>query len=446
MGRRLALLSFFVFCMLFSGRAAGAPLSREALANLIVPPYALGEQLNENGVWTLLNSGGAQAGYAFETGPLAPLPGFSGAPINMLVLIDREGRFLDVRLIAHNEPIFVSGLGEAPLRAFLEQYRGHSIREALVVGTPYGEAGGGSSLVYLDGVTKATASVRIAHETILAATLAVAREKMQGVTSGPPVHPDPSVDEKLEWTTIVERGLARHLQVTNAKLDEAFAGTKWADDDPEAATDPDGLFLDLWVVDIGPPAIARAVLSKESFADLQRLLRMSPDDEPVLVIDAGRHGLVSADFVRNTAPDRLSAAQDGLPVALRDADMTAETGPGVPHGQQERPVDVDHDRLGGDLDRHRADRDRGGRRALQALLVDAQHGLVDHLVDEQPHVRRESAEVRIAREHAPDAQSFEASRTDGSSGCSSEVSGSRITASTPESAGSTTVCQPLRWA
>jgi transcriptional regulator of nitric oxide reductase len=86
------------------------------------------------------------------------------------------------------------------------------------------------------------------------------------------------------------------------------------------------------VVDIGPPAIARAVLSKESFADLQRLLRVSPDDEPVLVIDAGRHGLVSADFVRNTAPDRLSAAQDGLPVALRDADMTAETGPGVPHG------------------------------------------------------------------------------------------------------------------
>ena len=332
MGRRLALLSFFVFCMLFSGRAAGAPLSGEALANLIVPPYALGEQLNENGVWTLLNSGGAQAGYAFETGPLAPLPGFSGAPINMLVLIDREGRFLDVRLIAHNEPIFVSGLGEAPLRAFLEQYRGHSIREALVVGTPYGEAGGGSSLVYLDGVTKATASVRIAHETILAATLAVAREKMQGVTSGPPVHPDPSVDEKLEWTTIVERGLARHLQVTNAKLDEAFTGTKWADDDPEAAADPDGLFLDLWVVDIGPPAIARAVLSKESFADLQRLLRVSPDDEPMLVIDAGRHGLVSADFVRNTAPDRLSAAQDGLPVALRDADMTVETGPGVPQG------------------------------------------------------------------------------------------------------------------
>ncbi|HLP70410.1 MAG TPA: 4Fe-4S binding protein [Rhizobium sp.] len=333
MGRRPALLSFFVLCMLFGGQIVhAATLSREALAELIVPPYALGEQVNEKGVWALLNSGGAQAGYVFETGPLAPIPGFSGAPIDMLVLIDKEGRFLDVRLVRQNEPIFVSGLGEAPLRAFLEQYRGHSIREPLVVGTPYGEVGGGSSLVYLDGVTKATASIRIAHESVLAATLAVAREKMKGVASGPPVRPDPSRDERLEWTTLVERKFARHLKVTNAELNHAFAGTQWEDDDPEAADDPEGLFLDLWVVDIGPPAVARAVLSEESFVDLQSVLRVSPDDEPVLVIESGRHGLVSADFVRNTAPDRLVALQDGLPVALRDADMMIKVGPGVPRG------------------------------------------------------------------------------------------------------------------
>jgi len=315
-----------------SRTALAAPLERETLQAMIVPPYALGEPVNDKGVWTLLNSGGAEAGYVFETGPLAPLPGFSGAVINMLVTIDRDGRFLDVRLVSHNEPIFVSGLGVAPLRAFLEQYRGHSIREPLVVGTPYGNTGNGSDLIYLDGVTKATASVRIAHESILAATLAVAREKMQGVSAGPPVHPDPDVNEDLDWAMLVERGLARNLKVTNRTLNETFAATIWAQDDPEATDDPDGLFLDLWAVDIGPPAIARAVLGEESLADLQRMLRVSPDDEPILIIEAGRHGLVSADFVRNTAPDRLSAEQDGLPVALRDADMTVETRKEVPQG------------------------------------------------------------------------------------------------------------------
>lgn len=311
--------------------AQAETLSRDQIAGMIVPPYALGQPVNDKGVWTLLNSGGAEVGFVFETGVLAPLPGFSGAPIDMLVTLDREGRFLDVRLIRHNEPIFVSGLGEAPFRAFLEQYRGHSIHEALIVGTPYGSAGGGSDLVYLDGVTKATASVRIAHELILAATMAVAREKMQGVSAGPPMRPNPDLALDLRWQDLVERGLARNLNITNAQLDQAFADTIWADDDPDPGP-PEAPYLDLWAVDLGPPSVARAVLDDSSFADLQRMLAVSPDDELVLVIDGGRHGLVSEDFVRNTAPDRLSAEQDGLPLALRDADLFFNTRPGVPEG------------------------------------------------------------------------------------------------------------------
>ncbi|MGL4235428.1 4Fe-4S binding protein [Tabrizicola sp.] len=325
-------LAVLTWLGLIAGQVGAEPLGRDGMEALIVAPYALGEPVNDKGVWTLLNSGGGAAGYVFETGELAPLPGFSGAPINMLVMLDGDGRFIDVRLIHHNEPIFVSGLGEAPFRAFLEQYRGHSIAEPLVVGTPYGDAGGGSDLVYLDGVTKATASVRIAHESILAATLAVAREKMQGVSAGPPARPDPAVDEALSWDDLVAEGLVGRLMVTNAELDAAFAGTIWADDDPEAAADPQGIFLDLWLVDLGPPSIARAVLTDESLVELDRFLRVSPDDEPLLVIDAGRHGLVSEDFVRNTAPDRLAAEQDGLPVALRDADMLFSTRQEVPEG------------------------------------------------------------------------------------------------------------------
>ncbi len=314
---------------LCAGAGHAAPLTGEDLAPLIVPPYALGAPVNDQGVWQLLNSGGAEAGYVFETEPLAPLPGFSGAPINMLVMLDLDGRFLDVRLIGHNEPIFVSGLGEAPLRKFLEQYRGLSITSPMAVGVPYG-AGAGSEITYLDGVTKATASVRIAHESIMGATLAVAREKMKGLHRPPPGRPDPDHAEPLDWPALKAQGIARNLRVTNAEVDAAFAGTIWAEDDPQPA--PDGLYLDLWLVDIGPPAIARAVLTPESLSDLDRFRAVSPHDEPLLVIDAGRHGLVSEAFVRNTAPDLLGAEQDGLPVALRDADLLFETLPDVPEG------------------------------------------------------------------------------------------------------------------
>ena len=176
---------------------AAQPLDRETLEPYIVPPMSLGERINDEGVWQLLNSGGAEAGFVFETEPMAPLPGFSGAPINVLVVLDLEARFLDVKLISHNEPIFVSGLGQAPFHKFFEQYRGHSITESLVVGTPYGAGTDGSALVYLDGVTKATASVRIAHESVLAATLKVAREKMSGVSTGPPIRTLPMMSH---WT------------------------------------------------------------------------------------------------------------------------------------------------------------------------------------------------------------------------------------------------------
>lgn len=333
---RLVLALALTLCAALPGRA-GELLSAEALAGLIRPPYALGPALDDRGLYSLLNSGGAEAGYVFQTEPLAPLPGFSGAPIDMLVVLDLDGRFIDVRLLTHNEPIFVSGLGEAPFHGFLEQYQGLSISQPMVVGTPYG-GGAGGSLTYLDGVTKATASVRIAHESLLAAARHVAQERMQGIAAGPPAHPDPDHDEPLAWDDLVAQGLAARLTVTNAEIDAAFAGTVWADDDPEAADDPDGLYLDLWLIDLGPPAIARAALAPDSLADLQRFLAISPDEEPLLVIDAGRHGLVSPDFVRNTAPDWLGAEQDGLPVALRDADLFVELSPDAPEALRDDAV------------------------------------------------------------------------------------------------------------
>ncbi|NVO22712.1 4Fe-4S binding protein [Donghicola mangrovi] len=306
---------FWVSCSLAQA------LPRERIEDFIAPPMSLGEQLNDQGLWQLLNSGGAEAGYVFETAVMAPLPGFSGGPINMLVVLDLNGTFLDVKLISHNEPIFVSGLGEAPFREFLEQYRGHSISDSMVVGTPYGGATDGGALVYLDGVTKATASVRIAHESILGAALQVAREKMQGISSGPPAYPNPDYTEDLDWNDLIDQGLVGHITYSNAQVQELFAGTLWKTDDPIALEEPDAPYLDLWLIDLGPTSIARAVLDQGTFDELQHFMSISTTDEPVLVIDTARHGLVSEDFVRNTAPDWISVHQDGLPIAMRDADI-----------------------------------------------------------------------------------------------------------------------------
>lgn len=314
-------------CLIWLGgllSVSAEPLPRDVIEPYIAPPMSLGEQLNDQGVWQLLNSGGAEAGYVFETEPMAPLPGFSGAAINMLVVLDLEGRFHDVQLISHNEPIFVSGLPEKLFYDFFKQYRGHSISDSLVVGSPYGAGSEGSALVYLNGVTKGTASVRIAHESILAATLKVAREKMSGISTGPPAFPNPDHSEELTWEDLVAQGIATRKTVLNREIEAAFADTLWEDDDPEASENPDEPYLDLWIVDLGAPSIARAVLSDDGFAELQEFMSISTTDEPVLVVETARHGLITEDFVRNTAPNLISAEQGGFPVAFRDSDIFVE--------------------------------------------------------------------------------------------------------------------------
>ena len=96
------------------------------------------------------------------------------------------------------------------------------------------------------------------------------------------------------------------MLVLNKEIDAVFAGTLWEDDDPEATENPDQPYLDLWIVDIGSPSIAKAALSKCSFEVLQDFMDISTTDEPVLIIDAVRHGLVTQDFVRNTAPNLIT--------------------------------------------------------------------------------------------------------------------------------------------
>lgn len=305
-------------------------MDRNAAATYVEPPYQLGEPIG-NGGWELINLDGRIAGYGFESVPLAPLPGFSGAPVNLFVQITLEGVFIDVDIVTHNEPIFVSGLDGALFHKFVRQYKGRSVNDTLVVGIPYGDGGGsGSSLVYLDGVTKATASVRIAHESVLAAAFAVAREKLSGVGPRIPVRPNPEIDDQLTWDDLVERGIAKRRLVTNAELQLAFKDTLWADDDDIAREEPDAAYLDLWAIDVGSLAIAKAVLSPSSVDELKRFMEISDHDEPILLIDAGRHGLVSEDFVRNTSPDLISASQDNLPIALRDSDLDVELLDGVP--------------------------------------------------------------------------------------------------------------------
>ena len=89
-------------------------------------------------------------------------------------------------------------------------------------------------------------------------------------------------------------------------MDAKFADTLWEDDDPEAQDFPEDPYIDLWVLDVGPDSLARAVFEQDTLAELAQFKSISEHDEPILVIETARHGLVSKDFVRTTSPSLIN--------------------------------------------------------------------------------------------------------------------------------------------
>ncbi|WP_290873601.1 4Fe-4S binding protein [Aquabacterium sp.] len=309
------------------GIAHAGVMDAAAMQRAFPAPFIVGAKDTALPVWPLFRRGTTDevlVGYAFESIDFAPLPGFSGTPMNVLVLLDAKGVFLDLQLISQHEPVFVEGLGPVPLLSFIAQHKGISLKQHIKVGSNLNRAGqAGSSNVYIDGVAKATASVRIVNQSIVAAALAVARAKLGFAASR-----DPSLlarveqttpFQTLDWPALFDRGLAQSQRWLGRDVDKAFAGTATPRDDSPQAVAPDALHSELLVSYLNLPDVGRNLMKPEGWARL--LKRLEPGDHALLVASRGPHGFMGDDFVRAAVPDRLSLRQGELPMEIRDMDI-----------------------------------------------------------------------------------------------------------------------------
>ncbi|MBV8107434.1 MAG: 4Fe-4S binding protein [Hyphomicrobiales bacterium] len=312
--------AFVLACAWISVGCAGE-LQRSDLERFFPPPCILGEKDDVLPIWPIFKQNGTAdelVAYVFESVDLAPIPGFSGTPLDLLVALAPEGDFLDVKVLSHHEPVFVDGLGPEPLFDFVRQYAGKSLKQSIRVGPPQGGGGGDGAAAVVNGVAKATASVRIVNESLLAAGLAVARAKL-GFAEGR----DPSraatlradVFERLDWASLAARGYVRHYVVTNEESEAPFAGTNAEGLDPEVRARPSDPFIDLWVGALDAPVVGRNLLDDATFA---RLISDLDGRHALIVISTGRLSFAGDDFVAGATPARLAMRQGGAPVEIRD--------------------------------------------------------------------------------------------------------------------------------
>ncbi|RUP28071.1 MAG: 4Fe-4S binding protein [Curvibacter sp.] len=316
------LASLFLWAL--AGLTQAGVMDRAAMEKAFPSPLIVGEKASDLPVWPILKQDATATpvvAYAFESIDLAPLPGFSGTPFNLLVLLDAKGRFMDVRVLSQHEPVFLDGLGEAPMHAFVEQYKGLSLTQNIRIGAPQGRGDRSGSNVSIDGVAKATASVRILNQSLLSSSLKVARARLgfgEGRDPDLIAHIRTSAFQALDWAGLQKAGLVARHRFLNRDIEQAFAGTLGEGQDPQALASPDGRFVDLHFAWLSVPAVGRNLLSPADWEALNRSIE--PGDHALLLLADGRYSMLGEDFVRGAVPDRLTLQQQKLPLEMRDLD------------------------------------------------------------------------------------------------------------------------------
>ncbi|MBD1556712.1 4Fe-4S binding protein [Vibrio sp. S9_S30] len=258
-------------------------------------------------------------GYVFESDDLTHFPGFSGETVNLNIGLDVNGVLRGIKVQRHHEPIFLHGLGEEPMLAFIAQYLNHNIQHRFLVGSKQNRTHDGKTQ-YFDGVTKATVSVMVINDTILNSARKVARLKLDGFgrankrvaqfVMGSPKRYDfqqlKNENLVLSWQATLGE-FAQQLSVPESRAED------WLEN-PEAH-----YALNYHLAFLNPPQIGKSLLGDSEY---QRLMsELEPGEIALLLSSSGGFSPLAEDFVPGTTPTRFSVTQQGISIDIRDQDF-----------------------------------------------------------------------------------------------------------------------------
>jgi len=246
-------------------------------------------------------------GYAFESVDVAPIPAYSGKPINLLVGIDTEGKITQVDVLGHSEPIMLVGIPEEKLEGFADKHMGAHVNDHLKVGSE------------LDAVSGATVTVIVAGDTIMRASRRVAAE--QGLIADPLAAPPARVLDDVyttaDWQTLAGDGTIRRLHLTHGEVDEAFVGTP-AEDYMHIPQPADKTFIELYYTYLNAPTAGRNLLGDEAYESLMD--ELAPGEHAVALAGRGDYSFKGSGYVRGGIFDRVELAQHKSSISFHDSD------------------------------------------------------------------------------------------------------------------------------
>ncbi|MDR5866879.1 transcriptional regulator NosR [Halomonas koreensis] len=254
-----------------------------------------------------VHAGDTLLGYAFETADIAPIPAYSGKPVNLLVGIDLEGRIVQADVLDHSEPIMLVGIPEARLEGFADDHVSAHVNDRLRVG---GE---------LDAISGATVTVIVVGDTIMRAARRVAAE--QGLIADPSATPPATVKRDVftpaDWQTLTGDGTIRRLHLTHGEVDATFVGTP-AEDYLHTPRPADRTFIELFYTYLNAPTAGRNLLGDAGYGRL--MADLDEGEHAIAVMGRGDYSFKGSGYVRGGIFDRIEVSQDTTTVSFHDRD------------------------------------------------------------------------------------------------------------------------------
>jgi transcriptional regulator of nitric oxide reductase len=240
-------------------------------------------------------------GYVFYSRVVAASVGYSGKPLNVLVGLDLAGRITGLELVEHHEPILVIGVSDIDLHAFVDQYRGHDIREPVRV-TRHGVPASGEIRV----VAGATTSSIVLNDTILQSARAVARSR--GLLGSAEAAFDRDALKFAAWQDLLDDSsvIRRRISIGEAGAALAPLNGRLSPGASQGAA-AEETFIDLYVALATPPYIGRNLLGERLYGQVSG--RLAAGDQLIFVAANGLYSFKGTGYVRDGVFDRIQIVE-----------------------------------------------------------------------------------------------------------------------------------------
>jgi len=255
-------------------------IARFPAEKLVPGAEAYGPMRDDIPVVPLLK-GAETIGYAFMNSDIVSAIGYSSRPIHILAAISPDAVLMGAAMLQQSEPLLQSGRRANDARELVASYAGRDLKPEAVSG------GSGIERPYISGIS---VSVRVIEDSIIrsglkvAFTLGLGGLELPDRPEGTYAIVNAGAEAPPTWDEMVEAGLIKRLELTNATVDWAFSQPgqhPWATRYPNRGA-PDDHFLDLYVTAISVPGIAA------------RVLRPSEKDSMDVLVEEGGHAILVA--------------------------------------------------------------------------------------------------------------------------------------------------------